>query len=886
MKRAPIVVFCLFLARECFAPGVAQGALDPPHDASQSINCGNCHITHHAPGGAITNVAGNPNLCMSCHSAGGLASGKPFADADEAIPGTSGTSHRWDSGASGWVRASAANTSSGTVQSAGGFDGRYAKTYTITITTAGDAGTARFDWMSSKLVSQTYRDEFTAIAFNGTNGTQSWSASPWQEIVEADGVSAGVVQVVANAACASGNCLRIGGGTISTIGVSRTADVSEATSGMLTFSYRRQLATCPNTGTASVALQVSSDGTTWTGLAAYNLNACDTILVPQAFDITPYLAATTQIRFLAAGTTSTNDFIYVDNVQIEGLVSGGGAADVATGADVALDEGLTLSFADGTPSPSFALNDQWTVYANPDINQPTTPAVAARVSSGKITCSACHNEHSQTAEPFDPAAPAYPTPGPGGEGRHNQRVDNNTNQMCVDCHAVRDVTGSSQGSHPVGVLIPAGEYKAPATLPLDQTTNAVRCMSCHTMHGSPAADGSLARLANVTTLCSDCHTLADTASPAAHLSPSSGVLWPGPQYGTLFPRVTDPAKRGFCTNCHQPHGWPDGGNPTQDYPTLLVNREESLCYACHDGSPAATNVLLQFTKSYRHPTPDYSGRHSAAEGGNAASYGTGNRHAECDDCHNPHAARADAAAPAPPNASNRIAGVGRVAVTNGAAGTTPAYTYRGPADTTAPVAEYEVCFKCHSSWTTQPPGQSDTAVEFNSNNPSYHPIEAQGKNTNILVNSFVNGWTGQSMMYCTDCHTSEDVTVRGPHGSQYRYLLKRPFIATSTNRTTASTEACFDCHSFNTYATTQSSDTVLAYSRFNRPNFEAGHSFHVAEKGTPCYACHDSHGSTTQPHMMVVGRNPGLNSYTETATGGSCSPTCHGTETYRLNYPR
>jgi hypothetical protein len=399
---------------------------------------------------------------MSCHSAGGMASSTPFADIDEAIPGTSGTSHRWDSGASGWIKTSPANTSTGTVQSAGSFIGRYRKTYTITVTTAGDVGTALFNWTTSQPVSQTYRDEFTAIAFNGTNGTQNWSGNPWQEIVEADGAGAGVIQVMTNAACVSGNCLRIGGGTIDTRGVQRVANVSPGTSATLSFSYRRQLAACPNTSTANVSLQVSSNGTTWVTLATYNLNACDTGQVAQAFDITPYIAATTRIRFLAVGTAGASDFIYIDNVQLQFLAAGGGGTNVTTAATVLLDEGITVTFTNGTPSPSFKLNDQWTVFANADINQPTTFALAARMASGKVTCSTCHNEHSQLAEPFDPAAPAYPAPGPGGAGRHYQRNDDDIDQMCVECHSARNVTASSQGSHPVGVVMPTGGfYKNP-----------------------------------------------------------------------------------------------------------------------------------------------------------------------------------------------------------------------------------------------------------------------------------------------------------------------------------------------------------------------------------------------------------------------------------------
>ncbi|HVN84677.1 MAG TPA: hypothetical protein VMW17_07520 [Candidatus Binatia bacterium] len=456
------ILHLLFVAGTLVVTASAASAVDPPHDPSRSVNCANCHITHHAAGGAITTVAGNANLCMSCHTIGGSASSLPFADTDEAIPGVGGTSHRWDSSAAGWVKRNPANTSTGTVRTGGSFSGRYRKTYTLTITSPGNVATALFSWNTSQPQSQSYRDSFPTITYAGTNGTQSWSASPWLEVVEADGPTAGLVQVVASAACAAGNCLRIGGGTIDTRGVRRVANLSGGTAAMLTFSYRRQLATCPNTSTAGLVLQVSSDGTNWSTLATYNLNACDSAQVAQAFDLTSAITSATQIRFLGVGTTGASDFVYIDDAQIQYLVAGGGAANVATGANVALDEGITVTFADGTSSPSFALNDQWTVYANTDVNPPTSLALAARLANGTMTCSTCHNEHSQVAEPFDPAAPPYPNPGPGGAGRHFQRIDNDVNQICVDCHSARSVTASAQGSHPVGVVIPAsGPYKNP-----------------------------------------------------------------------------------------------------------------------------------------------------------------------------------------------------------------------------------------------------------------------------------------------------------------------------------------------------------------------------------------------------------------------------------------
>lgn len=72
-------------------------ALDPPHDATKSIGCNSCHVAHNAPGGSLTSISGNANLCQSCHKSGGTASYFNFENnLVQATPGTSGTSHRWD----------------------------------------------------------------------------------------------------------------------------------------------------------------------------------------------------------------------------------------------------------------------------------------------------------------------------------------------------------------------------------------------------------------------------------------------------------------------------------------------------------------------------------------------------------------------------------------------------------------------------------------------------------------------------------------------------------------------------------------------------------------------------------------------------------------------
>lgn len=72
-------------------------ASDAPHDmsAADPVQCDSCHMLHKAPGASLTKHEGNSNLCASCHSTRGEAFVMP--ESVQAIPGGSGSSHRFDS---------------------------------------------------------------------------------------------------------------------------------------------------------------------------------------------------------------------------------------------------------------------------------------------------------------------------------------------------------------------------------------------------------------------------------------------------------------------------------------------------------------------------------------------------------------------------------------------------------------------------------------------------------------------------------------------------------------------------------------------------------------------------------------------------------------------
>lgn len=423
--------------------------------------------------------------------------------------------------------------------------------------------------------------------------------------------------------------------------------------------------------------------------------------------------------------------------------------------------------------------------------------------------------------------------------------------QCHDQHASRDGTPTG-GPHPF-MLFAANDNLLCATA------------GCHTgpgaigiFQGPQAYDSSL------------------HASAATMVAGSREVIGQDPPD---VPGPRPPGDAGMCLNCHTPHGRDDGNGLI---PSMLVYREETGCLGCHDGNPAAVDIDAEFAKPHRHPTGQFQKRHQAGES-QPAAFETSSRHAECEDCHNPHDVRDDAHDPLAPTGSNRIQNVSRVAVVNGSAGTQPTYTFR-PADDPSPVLEYELCFKCHSSWVQLPGGRPDLALLFNPNNPSYHPVEAVGQNTGIASFAFSSGWQPTDQMYCGDCHGG-DTGVRGPHGSLNAGLLLKPYTASPVLRRMDPGELCFQCHRHDVYADRDTDNDIQGYSRWNKPEESHGHADHVDDEDVTCYSCHASHGSTSKPYLLVLGRNPGLVNWIDQGGGRrECFPTCHSPEEYDVNY--
>ncbi len=548
------------------------------------------------------------------------------------------------------------------------------------------------------------------------------------------------------------------------------------------------------------------------------------------------------------------------------IKNGGGGPDgtATTGTNVTLGDGLTLTFSGG----NFVANDIWYLYVIADLVAPSDPEMLVRLEGDTIMCSTCHDQHSQKKTPFDPLAPAYGGPGTGN-GRHDQRSDNDSDQMCKDCHGARHVSASSQGSHPVGVGIPTGGgYQSPAGLPLD-ASNKVSCLTCHGMHFNGSRNGLLLRINNQKTMCTECHTLASGA--ASHFNTSTAEMWPGGQYGSSYPTLSDTGKVASCANCHYPHGWPDDTNPTVDYPLLAVDFEESQCYTCHDGNPATSDIRTDIQKASGHPLAATSGVHDSAE---AALVNSATRHVECNDCHNPHEAETRVSVPGA-STSPRLASSGPMTGVQGV-------NTSGSAVATANY-EYEVCFRCHADSTGKPAAptprlypETNVRTEFTAKT-SYHPVTKIGANpSNGDMPSLINGWAANSIVSCTNCHNNDSgpaaggAGANGAHGSTWPTLLERRY---ETGNPSAYNEAkyasCFSCHS----AANILSDDAKSFGK---------HSKHIQGENTACNICHDPHASDNDrlinfdTSVVTAGMMGGINFNWNGPGSGSCNLRCHG----------
>jgi predicted CXXCH cytochrome family protein len=459
----------------------------------------------------------------------------------------------------------------------------------------------------------------------------------------------------------------------------------------------------------------------------------------------------------------------------------------------------------------------------------------------------------------------------------------------------RSVLGTNlSDDHPISiVLVPGTQVTNPpvgSPVKLDEHGR-VQCRSCHDPHQmdiDPTALKFLVMSNSSSGLCTECHQKTYWSSnPSSHRTSTkayTSAQGAHTAYGTV-------ATNG-CEACHQPHTAAASAR-------TLKAVEEATCGTasgsqCHGSSVIGLNVTSEFDKAYRHPTYSVTPSvHDASESPGNPTYAlpetspVASRHAECPDCHNPHASYAAAAVES--KGSGAMAGVWGIDG-NG--------TMIQPSGVPPSVKEYEVCYKCHSSSANKPQtsgspyppypirqiAQLDVGLEFDPANPSFHPVENRGKNDSVP--SLIRGWTVNSIMLCSDCHNNDQgpkaaplagTGPSGPHGSNVKHLLLGRYDQDLEfqSESAQAYALCYKCHS---------RTSILGNNSFKE------HDKHIVDLQSPCSVCHDPHGvSATQgtvvnnSHLInfdlrwVTPSSNGLLRFEDLGLGrGRCYLTCHG----------
>jgi predicted CXXCH cytochrome family protein len=429
-----------------------------------------------------------------------------------------------------------------------------------------------------------------------------------------------------------------------------------------------------------------------------------------------------------------------------------------------------------------------------------------------------------------------------------------------------------RATHPVSMTTAAG---AKAHGPMDRRVRLdsggqVQCTSCHDPHAEYAGSTEgkfLVAATKASELCVTCHDRG-TGGHATSAQPFAVSQGNEAGYGSV-------AEAG-CRACHRSHG--------ADVTGRLLSRsstdaEDAMCLRCHASTTLTLDVSRQYSKPSSHSLFGGGGRvHDASEGPSATGHRLPeqspgqSRHAACVDCHDPH--QAEVAPARAPFAAGGIKGTWGIDLTG---------------RRVEPIRfEYELCFKCHGDSANKPTPRASQPRRrmtdqnlrqvFSSGAVSYHPVTTPSRGGNVpgLLPAYPPG----SLIYCTDCHASDDGPgvggkgARGPHGSMYAPLLERNYTTGAFSGESAFAYAlCYKCHD---------RDVLLS----SRSNFRT-HRRHVVDMQTTCSTCHNPHGISAMSgsqaqnaHLIdfdIAVVSPGRGGVLRYDSGArNCTLTCHG----------
>lgn len=541
----------------------------------------------------------------------------------------------------------------------------------------------------------------------------------------------------------------------------------------------------------------------------------------------------------------------------------------------------------------------------------------------------------------------------------------NTDVYCLSCHVDHDLFYNGAAVDKKGYNLRSQLVTSPTAANSDYNdTNGGICLGCHS---TALTKSTLQKTSATESATTPAITLAQYSNKAHDYDVASA-----------FSGATNNTYNANCVKCHNDEeaqktiGVDYAGYQTSTYrfgthysaenriakalgaslATSGTSTEENLCFKCHDAASAANDgygviamrsaaravedyfTLATYANTSspwavkRHAVVTYSNKHKSDETQAEISV-LANKHVECEDCHDPHAAGKTLHTVSGSNGNI----IGTDSPLRGASGidvgTWP--TWASPAsgtyaaDATADY-EYEVCFKCHSAANTNFASWGGTgadlwtnvALEFNTANRSYHPVVGSIGAAKALSAAWMDaGWTavGTQTMTCSDCHgaMASTATAAGPHGSSIPHVLKGywPIYPGADGTLGTADDAAYTV----TALTAGTQTGILCDQCHTGFANQAAHTVRLQHRDAACYSCHlvvphggnlqrligDSNGAMPARYAYAGNKaNLYILAYTRnsdgdgtaveaadctTKTGGGCSPASHnGTESSLNNW--
>ncbi|EHP88232.1 hypothetical protein GeomeDRAFT_0894 [Geobacter metallireducens RCH3] len=449
--------------------------------------------------------------------------------------------------------------------------------------------------------------------------------------------------------------------------------------------------------------------------------------------------------------------------------------------------------------------------------------------------------------------------------------------ICISCHRTAQTN--------LGYTQPDGSQRKPAIPYPDTVQNQifVYMSSAHnyTVSSTFSGTGTNSFVAN----CSKCHN--DTLNPKSgyNAQGTSRIKFGNhtssiPQMLTTFGApVTSSQKADYCFKCH--------GN-VAPFSTTTPNINVYLSTPRYDWystslmTARTKNIAADFndaalTHKHQVQLAAYVDKHHAGE---TRAELSANKHVTCDDCHNHHGSKKGLHIQAGPrNLSPALKGAMGVTPptwnawsTARAAGTTVVWP-----DALVPASEeWQICFKCHSSYNTNQAGWvgtnyggADLAIQLNPTYKSGHAIIGNSRVPADSPSNFAAGtpWNKNSIMTCTDCHVNSNTGANDPkggHASANPYMLRgnyQPTLASTVDMANhGPAEMCGLCHNPLSYGISSADPTGTqgssGYSSGTN-NLHLEHAFRQGISGYKCSMCHAAniHGSPRQS-MFVLKTDP------------------------------